>query len=79
MSAECSFPFISRCDANEVVCMSKVNLGIDSSLTRHIEKVSNEWKQIPILLCNFVKSSIINTKVKRTILFLDKEDGSTEG
>ena len=64
---------------NEVVCMSKVNLGIDSSLMRCIEKVSNEWKQIPILLHNFVESSIVDAKVKRTILFLDEEDGSTKG
>ena len=59
--------------------MSKVNLGIDLSLTRHVEKVSNEWKQIPILLHNFVESSIVDAKVKRTILLLDEEDGSTEG
>ena len=59
--------------------MSKVNLGIDLSLARHIEKVGNEWKQIPILLHNFVESSIVNTKVKRAILFHDKEDGSTKG
>ena len=59
--------------------MSKVDLGIDSSLMRCIEKVGNEWKWIPILLCNFVESSIINAKAKRTILFLDKEDGSTKG
>ena len=77
--AECSFPFVSRRDANEVVRMSKVDLGIDSSLTRRVKKVGNEWKWIPILLRNFVESLIVDTKVKRTILFVDKEDGSTEG
>ena len=64
---------------NEVVCMSKVNLGIDLSLARHVEKVGNEWKWILILLHNFVESSIVNAEAKRTILFLDEEDGSTEG
>jgi hypothetical protein len=64
---------------NKVVHMSKVDLGIDSSLTRRIKKVSNEWKQIPILLHNFIESLIVDAKVKRTILFLDEEDGSTEG
>ena len=64
---------------NEVVHVSKVDLGIDSSLVRHVEKVGNEWKQILILLHNFVESSIVDTKAKRTILFLDKEDGSTKG
>ena len=59
--------------------MLKVDLGIDSSLARHVEKVGNEWKQIPILLCNFIESSIVDAKAKRTILFLDEEDGSTEG
>ena len=59
--------------------MSKVDLGIDLSLVRCIKKVSNEWKQILILLFNFVESSIVDAKAKRTILFLDKEDGSTEG
>ena len=59
--------------------MSKVDLGVDSSFTRCVEKVSNEWKQILILLHNFVESSIVDAKVKRTILFLDEEDGSTEG
>ena len=59
--------------------MLKVDLGIDSSLARCVEKVGNEWKRIPILLRNFVESSIVDAKAKRTILFLDKEDGSTEG
>ena len=59
--------------------MSKVDLGIDSSLARRVEKVGNEWKRIPILLRNFIESSIVDTKAKRTILFLDEEDGSTKG
>ena len=59
--------------------MSKVDLGIDSSLARRVEKVGNEWKWIPILLCNFIESLIVDAKVKRTILFLDEEDGSTKG
>ena len=79
MSVEHSFPFVSRCNANKVVCVSKVDLGIDLSLVRCIKKVSTEWKQILILLCNFIESSIVDAKVKRTILFLDKEDGSTKG
>ena len=59
--------------------MSKVDLSIDLSLARGIKKVSNEWKQILILLCNFIESSIVDAKAKRTILLLDEEDGSTEG
>ena len=51
--------------------MSKVDLGIDSSLARRVEKVGNEWKWIPILLHNFVESLIVDAKAKRTILFLD--------
>ena len=59
--------------------MLKVDLGVDLSLAKHVEKVSNEWKRILILLCNFVESLIVDAKAKRTILFLDKEDGSTKG
>ena len=43
MGAESSFPFVAIGDADEMIGMSKVNLGEDSSLAETVEKVSNEW------------------------------------
>src|SRR5882724_866139 len=31
--SECSFPFISGCDSDQVVCMLEVNLGVNSCLS----------------------------------------------
>ena len=53
-------PFITGCDTNEVVCMSEVYLGIDTSFTRSVKEVGDKGKGISVFLGNFVKASEIN-------------------
>ena len=50
MSPEGSLPFVSYCNANQMVCMPEVNFGVDSCFSWCVEQIRNEWKQIMILL-----------------------------
>ncbi|ESK80622.1 hypothetical protein Moror_9181, partial [Moniliophthora roreri MCA 2997] len=59
---ECSFPLITFSNSYKMVCMAKIELGIDFGLTRGIKKVRNEGKRIAILLGDLVKTSKIHTQ-----------------
>ena len=50
LSPEGSLPFVSCCNANQMVHMSEVDFGVDSCFSWCIEQIGNEWKQIMILL-----------------------------
>jgi hypothetical protein len=49
----------------------------NTSFASCIEKVRNEGKWIPVFLSDFVKSTVISTKLERAILLVDKEYGSS--
>ena len=49
MSLEGSLPFVSCCDANQVVCVPQVDFGVDSCFSWCVEQIGNEWKWITIL------------------------------
>jgi len=78
-SAEGSFPFIARSDADQMVCMSEINLGIDGRTAGRIKEVRDEQKWITIFFGDFIETAEVHTKTERSILFLDKKDWSSMG
>ena len=76
-SVKSGFPFVTGCNANEVVSTAKVNLGEDLRIPKAVKQIWNEREWIMILSSDGIETTPINTKVKRTILFLDKKDRST--
>ena len=77
MHLKCGFPFVSFLDADKVVGVSEVERSIDMSLSGRLEKVGDEWKWIPILLRDFVKTTEIDAEVEGAVLFTDEENGGT--
>ena len=72
-----SFPFITFSNSDQMVGMSEINFSVNLGLTWCIEKVSSQWKRVSILVGDFVKSSIVNTKSEGAILlFTEKDRGS---
>ena len=49
-SPEGGLPFVSCCNANQMVCMPEVNFGVDSCFSWCVEQIGNDWKRIMILL-----------------------------
>jgi len=62
MSAEGGFPFFTFCNANKVVGVIEVNFCECTGFLQCIKQVRDEWKRITILLADFVKSMIVDTK-----------------
>jgi hypothetical protein len=56
---------------------SEVGRCINTSLAGCSEEVRNKGKWIPVFFSDFVKSTVINTKSERAVLFVDKEYGSS--
>ena len=77
VSVESGFPLMSFSDPYEVVGMPKIDLGVNMSRARSIEKIRDEWEWIAILVCDAVQTPIVNTESQRTVLFLYKKDRST--
>ena len=71
--AEGGFPFVSGCDADQMIRVPEINLGIDTGLPRRIEEIGYQRKRIPILPSDFVESSIIDAESERTVFFLDEK------
>jgi len=80
-SAEGSFPFITWSDADQMVCMLEIDLGIDGRAARRIKGVRGEWKWkwITIFFGDFIETTEVHTKTEQSILLLDKEDWSSMG
>jgi len=78
-SAEGSFPFITWSDADQMVCMSEINLGVDGRAAGRIKEVGDEWKWITIFFGDFIETVEVHTKTEQSILFLDKKDWSSMG
>jgi len=78
-SVEGSFPFITQSDADQMVCMLEIDLGIDGRMAGRIKEVGDEQKWITIFYGDFIETVEVHTKTERSILFLDKKDWSTMG
>lgn len=77
--AEHGFPFITFADADKVVSMVEVNLGIDLGTARRVKKVGNEQKGVTVFLGDLVETSEVDTEMKRTIFFTNKDNGGSMG
>ena len=61
-SAECSFPFVTVCDVDKVVRMSKIDLCIKLGFPWCIQEVGDQGKWVTILLGNLVETTVVDTK-----------------
>ena len=57
--------------------MLEVKCSVDVSLSGRLEKVGDERKWILIFLCDFIKTTEIDTEAEGAILFMDKENRGT--
>src|SRR5882672_344631 len=62
-----------------MVCMPKINLGIDMCFSWCVEEVRNEWKWISVFLRDSVEASEVDTKSKRAVFFPNEEDWGSMG
>ncbi|KIO07652.1 hypothetical protein M404DRAFT_136010 [Pisolithus tinctorius Marx 270] len=58
-SAECRFPFISVCDADQMIGMAEIDLGVDFSAAWRVKQVGDEQQRIAIFFRDFIESSIV--------------------
>ncbi|KIM63047.1 hypothetical protein SCLCIDRAFT_118487, partial [Scleroderma citrinum Foug A] len=72
LHAERGFPFITFCNADQVVHVAEINLRVDLGLARGIKEIRDKGKWIAVLLSQLVLSLVIDAKVERTILFANK-------
>ena len=72
---ECSFPFITICNTDEVIGMSEINMGFTCSG----KEVGNEWKGISVFFGYFIETSEIYAEVEGFIFFKGKDNQSTMG
>ena len=72
MGPKGSFPLVTFGHSDKVICMPQVDFHINVSLPGSIEEVSNQWKQIPILLSDLVETLEVYAKSEGAIPFLDK-------
>ena len=77
MSAESGFPLVSFSDLYEVVGVPKIDLGVNTSRARSVEKIRDEWEWIAILARDAVQTPVVNIESQRTVLFLYEKDRST--
>src|SRR5437899_2118455 len=70
--AEGGLPLIARGDADKVVGMVEIDLGIYFGFGRRVEEVGDERKGILIFLGDFVEAMVVYTEVERAILLFDK-------
>ena len=60
MSLEGGFLFVTFGNADEVVCVLEINLGIHASFPRSIQQVINKRKWVAVFLCDLVKTTEVN-------------------
>jgi len=65
------------CDVNIVVASTEVEHSVDLCATQFVEEVGDKWNQVPILLCDLVEVSEVNTESQGAILLLCKENRGT--
>ena len=57
--------------------MLEIEGSVDSSFTSSEEKVRDEWKQISILLGDFVETAVVHTELERAVLLVNEKDRGT--
>jgi hypothetical protein len=71
-SAEHRLAFMAFSDADKVICVVEVNLGVDPGLLGGVEEVSSEQDQISVFLCNAIQTTEIHTQPEGAILLFDE-------
>ena len=61
MHLEGCLPLVAHCNANIVVASMEVELGVDLRAAQLVEEVGNEWNWVPILPCDLVEVSEVDT------------------
>jgi hypothetical protein len=77
VSVEGGFPLIAWSNADEIVSTAEIDFGVDLRVAEVIEEVGNEGNGVTILLGDLVKATPVDTESERTVLLLDKKNGST--
>ena len=75
--SEGHIPLVACCDTIIVVASMEVKLGVDLHAAQLVKEVGDEWDWVPILLCDLVEVSEVDTALQGAILLLGKEDGCT--
>src|SRR5882724_8885413 len=75
--SEGHIPLVACCDTIIVVASMEVKLGVDLHAAQLVKEVGDERDWVPILLCDLVEVSEVDTALQGAILLLGKEDGCT--
>src|SRR5882724_5331305 len=75
--SEGCLPLMAGCGTNIVVASMEVELGVDLCTSQLVEKIGDQWDQVPILPCDLVEVSEVDTELQGTILLLSKENRCT--
>jgi hypothetical protein len=78
-SAKGGFIFIASSDPEKMVSVFEIKFSIDTCLSRGIEKVRDQQKQIAVLLGDAVKPTVVEAQPERTVLLPGEEDQSSVG
>ena len=76
-SSKGGFPFVAFSNADKMVGMLEVDLGIDSHQSRSVEEVRGKWKWVSVFLGELVQPLEIYTQLEGAILLLDEKDRSS--
>ena len=57
------FPFVTFCDADQMVSVARIELGVYFCMARSVEEFRNEWKRIAILFGDLVQSMEVGTEM----------------
>ena len=58
---------------NIVVASMEVRLGVDLRTAQLVKEVGDEWDWVPILPCDLVEASEVDTEFQGTMLLLGKD------
>src|SRR5579859_1512544 len=78
-TAESSLPFLTCLHPQLMISIVDVKLGEYLGTTDPVEHLPNQRERILVLFGDLVKTSIVDTKMKGTVGFLDEEDGCATG
>jgi hypothetical protein len=79
MGSVCSLLYVLFLDSQLVVSRSQIYLREHPNTLQLIKQVIYSWEWVPVLHRHFIQLTIINAKMKGTILLLYKQYRSSQG
>jgi hypothetical protein len=73
---ESGFVLVTSGDAEQVIGVAKVQFGVNTRLSRSVEEICNQRKQIAILLHDVIQSSVVDAKPETSVFCLAKRIGA---